>query len=95
MVGITPVSGTLTMEVLAATLTNAEQSDTEQVTALAIDPLKVGNLVTLISYDSDTQLGDLAIVARDAASPGTKILSPTVYISGTKTDVDVYRLPLA
>jgi hypothetical protein len=93
MVGITPVSGDLSMEDLAATLTSDEQMGFQEVTGLAIDPAAPRNLVTTISQPNAP--GPLAIVARGADSAGTKFLSPTVYISGTKTDVDVYRLPLA
>jgi hypothetical protein len=77
---------------LAATLTTEEQLKFEQLTVLAIDPAKPQNLATFINQPN--QLGQLAIVARGAASQGTKILSPTVLIGGTKTAVDVYRLPL-
>jgi hypothetical protein len=93
MVGTTPVSGDLSMEDLAATLTSDEQLGFQEVTGLAIDPAQPRNLVTTISQPNAP--GPLAIVARDADSAGTKFLSPTVYISGAKTDVDVYRLPQA
>ena len=92
MAGTVPVSGKLTMEHLAATLTRREQTAFEQVTALAIDPAQARNLVTTISQDQ--QLGALSICAKGAPSQGTKVLSTTVYISGQKTDVDLYRLPL-
>lgn len=92
MAGTVPVSGKLTMENLAATLTRREQSAFEQVTALAVDPTKTRNLVTTVSQDQ--QLGALSICAAGAASEGTKVLTATVYISGNKTDIDLYRLPL-
>ena len=92
MAGTIPVSGNLTMDNLAATLTRREQMAFEQVTALAIDPSKTRNLVTTVTQDQ--QLGALSICAKDAASQGTKVLSTTVYVSGKKTDVDLYRLPL-
>ncbi len=95
MPGIIPVPGDLTLDGLAATLTKNEQLAIERTTALAIDTSQPRNLVTTEIYDGDVQLGKLAIVARGADSPGTKFLSPTVYISGAKTDVDVYRLPLS
>ena len=91
MAGTVPVSGDLTMDNLAATLTRREQSAFEQVTALSIDPAQTRNLVTTVSQPQ--QLGALSICAAGAASQGTKILSTTVYISGTKTNVDLYRLP--
>jgi hypothetical protein len=90
MAGTTPVSGDLTMVDLAATLTQNEQLLFEQVTGLAVDPTQARNLVTMV--DQANILGTLAIVAKGGASGGMKILSTTVYISGTKTDVDVYRL---
>jgi hypothetical protein len=93
MVGTIPVSGSLTMEGLAATLTKNEQ-DFTQLTALGVDTAagSQGNLATFIAQDN--QLGALAVVASKAASHGTKVLSTTVYIGGTKTSIDVYRLSL-
>ncbi|MGD0831889.1 MAG: hypothetical protein ABR907_13155 [Terracidiphilus sp.] len=93
MVGTLPVSGSLTMESLAATLTKYEQ-DFAQLIALDVDTAagSKGNLATFKAQDN--QLGALAIVASGASSTGTKILSPTVYISGTQTKIDVYRLDL-
>ena len=92
MIGTLPVSGSLTLEVLASTLTKYEQ-DFAQLTALSVDTAAGSqrNLATFITQDN--QLGALAIVASGAASQGTKVLSTTIYISGTQTKVDVYRLP--
>ena len=90
MAGTVPLSGDLTMENLAATLTRREQDAFEQVTALSIDSTQARNLVTTVSQSR--QLGALSICAAGAASQGTKILSTTVYISGAKTGVDLYRL---
>ena len=90
MAGTVPVSGDLTMDNLAATLTRREQTAFEQVTALSIDSAQVRNLVTTVSQTQ--QLGALSICAAGAASRGTKILSTTVYISGVKTNIDLYRL---
>jgi hypothetical protein len=90
MAGTVPVSGDLTMDDLAATLTRREQSAFEQVTALTIDPAQTRNLVTTVSQPQ--QLGALSICAAGAASQGTKILSTTAYISGTKTNINLYRL---
>lgn len=92
MAGTVPVAGNLTMENLAATLTRNEQLAFEQVTALTIDPTQVRNLVTTVSQPQ--QLGALSICAAGAAIQGTKVLSTTVYISGAKTNIDLYRLPL-
>jgi len=83
------------MEGLASTLTKYEQ-DFAQLTVLDIDPAagSQGNLATFIMQNN--QLGALTIVASGAAKPSnaTNVLSATVYISGTKTPVDVYRLAL-
>ncbi len=78
---------------LAATLTAEEQSQFEQMTALAVDPAAARNLATFIAQPA--QLGELSICASGAVSAGTKVLSTTAYISGVKTKIDVYRLPLA
>jgi hypothetical protein len=93
MAGTVPVAGNLTMVNLAATLTKHEQLAFEQVTGLAVDPAQARNLVTTV--DQPLQLGALSICAKGGASGGTKVLSTTAYIAGTKTGVDVYRLPLA
>jgi hypothetical protein len=92
MVGTSPVSGDLPMDGLAATLTAEELGQFEQLTALAVDPASARNLATFISQP--TQLGELSICASGAASPGTKILSTTAYISGKQAKIDVYRLAL-
>jgi len=89
MAGTVPVSGSLSMEDLAATLTKNEQLGFEQVTALSIDSAQARNLVTTISQAQ--QLGALSICAAGSVSTGTKILSTIVYISGIKTNIDLYR----
>lgn len=91
MAGTYPVDGNLSMPDLAATLTRKEQLDFQQLTGLAVDPAQPRNQATFINQNN--QLGKIAIVAKGASSQGTKILSTTVYVNGTKTDVDVYRLP--
>jgi hypothetical protein len=91
MAGTAPVSGNLSMENLAATLTKQEQLGFEQVTGLAIDSTQPRNLVTTISQAA--QLGILSICASGTAHAGTKILSTTAYVSGTKTNIDLYRAP--
>ncbi len=85
-----PISGTLTMDVLAASLTTNEQLNFQEVTALAADSTQVQNLVT--TKDQPNQLGALSLCATGATSPGTKLFSTTVYISSEKKAVDVYRL---
>jgi hypothetical protein len=78
---------------LANILTSQESLDRTQVTALTMDTAagSQGNLVTFIAQPK--QLGRLSICASGATSPGTKILSTTININGTQTNVDVYRLP--
>jgi hypothetical protein len=77
---------------LANILTGQEQLDRSQVTALTVDSAagSTGNLVTFIA--NAAQLGSLAICASGSANPGTKVLSTTIKINGTATQVDVYRL---
>jgi hypothetical protein len=91
MIGTTPAPGNLTMKDLAAELTRREQLSFEQVTVLMIDPTQVRNLVTTVSQTQ--QLGALSICAAGDPSLGTKILSTTAYVSGTKAQIDLYRLP--
>jgi hypothetical protein len=94
MVGTFAVAGNLSMSNLAATLTRNE-ADFTRLTALEVDT-RPGSSQNMATFENeDDQLGQLGIVARGAASPGTKILSPTVFINNTKTDIDVYRLALA
>lgn len=89
--GTAPVSGDLTMAELAATLTRREQLAFEQVTALTFDPAQARNLATTVAQVQ--QLGALSVCVAGAANNGTKVLSTTVYVSGTKTAIDLYRLP--
>ena len=91
MAGTVPVSGNLDMQGLAATLTKHEQLAFERVTALTIDSTQTRNLVT--TANEPQQLGALSICATGGTSPGTKVLSTTAYISGAKTQIDLYRLP--
>ncbi len=91
MAGTVPVSGDFTMQKLADTLTRHEQLADERITALTIDTTQARNLVTSVSEPQ--QLGAISIVAAGAPSHGTKVLSTTAYISGTKTQIDLYRLP--
>lgn len=90
MAGTFPVSGKLSMVDLAATLTTHEQLSFEQVTGLAADTTRPRNLVTTI--DQPKQLGAIEICAKGAKQEGAKILSTTAYISGTKKEIDLYRL---
>lgn len=92
MAGTIPADGNLTMDTLAASLTNEEQMGFEQLTALTADTTATRNLATFINQEK--RLGALAVVASGAASQGTKVLSTTIFVAGTKTAVDVFRLPL-
>lgn len=89
MAGTTPVAANLSMDDLAATLTTKEQLDLERVTGLTADTTQARNLVATVNDDTD--LGPLAICASGAASSGTKLLSTTAYILGSKQAVDLYR----
>lgn len=95
MAGTLPAPGDKSMLDLAGYLTQKEQLDFLQLTALTVDPAPAANRNLATYINQDAQLGALAIVAQAAASQGTRILSTTAYISGTKTDIDVYRLPLS
>ena len=93
MAGTIPVDGNMTAQALGDALTRHEQTMFEQVTGLTIDTTQARNLVTTVS--TDASLGVLSVCAAGGESPGTKVLSTTVYISGTQTEVDLYRLPLS
>lgn len=96
MAGQYPVDANLSMVNLAATLTSKEQLSFFQLTGLTVDTTQTRNLAAFDNQaNPNVQLGSLAICSKGATSPGTKILSTTAYISGTKTDIDVYRLPLS
>ncbi len=84
-----PISGTLTMVGLAATLTKYEQLGFLQVPGLTVDPNQVRNLATTVAQER--QLGVLSICTAEAAHAGTKILTTTAYISGVTTMIDLYR----
>ncbi len=90
-VGTVPQPGDLSMGDLADRLTQKEQDNFTQLTGLTMDSTAgvQRNLATFIAQDN--QLGQLAIVARDTASVGTKLFSTTAYILGAPTAVDVYR----
>lgn len=92
MIGTLPVPANLSMTDLASLLTIKEQLTFVQLVALSADPGRELNLATYI--DQPEQLGALAIVSMGVSSPGTKILSTTVYIMNAKAAIDVYRLPL-
>lgn len=96
MLGTVPAPGDLSTEDLSTYLTRKEQSNFAQLTALTADPAAGSNrnLATYIDQQQD-QLGALLVCAKGASSQGTKILSTAAYISGTKTEIDVYRLPLS
>lgn len=87
-----PVSGDLSMENLAASLTTYEQLVFEKVSVLKADATSSKNILTL--EDCPDQLGALFICKAGGASGGNKLFTTTAFISGHKLDVDVYRLPL-
>jgi hypothetical protein len=93
-VGRVPAPGNLSLSDLANELSYQEQVNFTQLTALTSDPTAASqNLATYIIRT--TPITNLAIVATGTSSPGTAITTnTTVYVSGAKTAVDVYRLPL-
>jgi hypothetical protein len=99
MVGTIPAPGNLSMSDLADYLTDKEQLNFTQVTALTVDPAaeKKRNMATYIAHPD--QLGALLICASGEkpaqTTEATPPLSTTAYISGNKTAIDIYRLPLA
>lgn len=94
MPGTVPVNGNYSMGDLANYLTEKEQLDFTQLTALTIDSVtgQQRNLATFTPQPN--QLGPLAICAKGASSSGTKLFTTTVYVSNAQTSIDVYRLAL-
>jgi hypothetical protein len=94
MAGTFPVNGNYSVDDLANYLTTKEQLDFTQLTALTIDSTTghQRNLATFVAQPN--QLGPIAICAKGANSPGTKLFSTTAYISNAQTSIDVYRLAL-
>jgi hypothetical protein len=98
MVGDFPAPGNMSMSGLAAYLTDKEQLNLAQVTKLVVDPAaeKKSNIATYIAQPD--QLGAVLICASgakpDQTTDTTPPLSTTAYISGIKTAIDIYRLPL-
>jgi len=99
MVGTIPAPGDMSMSGLAAYLTDKEQLNFTQLTELTVDPAaeKKLNMATYIAHPD--QLGALLICASgkkpDQKTDTTAPLPTTAYISGSKTAIDIYRLPLA
>ena len=90
MTGTVPVSGQLSMQQLADTLTKYEQLDFQRVTGLVADHANSRNLVTFTPESQ--RLGRIAIFATGNASSGTKFLSAIALISGAETHIDLCRL---
>jgi hypothetical protein len=88
------ITGSLTMEILASTLSAREQRMNELLTALKVDPAGVDNLADFVDNQQPVQQGLLTICASGAAPKGVKVLSTTAYVSSKKTAIDVYRLPV-
>ncbi len=93
-VGQVPAPGNLTSSDLANELSFQEQSDFTRLTGLVADSNNVGQ--NLANFTQRTvPITYLAIVPTGTPSTGTAfITNTTVYISGTLTSVDVYRLPI-
>jgi hypothetical protein len=93
-VGQVPAPGNLSLSDLANELSFQEQVNFTQLTALTFDPTNTSQ--NLATYKVRTApITNLAIVSTGTNSPGTGITTnATIYVSGTKTAVDVYRLPL-
>lgn len=93
MLGQIPVDGSGTMADTANAITRNEQLGFVQLTALVANPNSTNNLATFVA--STVQYGAVSIVPTGTKSPGTAITTnTTIYVSGTKTAVDVYHLPL-
>ncbi len=93
MTGTVPVSGQLSLQQLADTLTKYEQYDFQRVTGLVADHAGSRNLVTLTPEPQ--RLGRIAVASTGSTGSGVKFLSAIVYVSGVETHVDLYRLPIA
>lgn len=92
-VGQVPAPGNFSLSELANELSFQEQVNYTQLTALVFDPTGIQNLATYIART--VPITNLAIVPTGTSSIGTAISSnTTIYVSGSKTAVDVYRLPL-
>ena len=93
MVGEIPVPGSNSMADTANAITRNEQDGFTELTTLVADPKSTNNLANFIA--STVQYGAVSIVHTGTSSPGTAIITnTTIYVSGAKTAVDVYRLPL-
>jgi hypothetical protein len=93
MVGEIPVPGSNSMADTANAITRNEQLGFTQLTSLVADSKSTNNLATFIA--STVQYGAVSIVPTGTSSPGTAIITnTTIYVSGVKTAVDVYHLPL-
>lgn len=90
-------NGKLTMDDLATTISDYEQDNQKVLVTLSTDTANSRNLAGFDPQPYGVTLGLISIVATGASAPtgGTKIqANNTIYISGTLTAVDVYRLPL-
>jgi len=93
MLGQIPVAGSGSMADTANAITRNEQLGFAQLTDLIADPNSTNNLATFMI--STVQFGAVSIVPAGTISPGTAIVTNTnIYVSGVKTAVDVYHLPL-
>lgn len=93
MTGTVSIAGNLDLATLSDTITQHEQWSSVQLTGLVADNKSTDNLATFNART--TPIGGAAIVPTGTSSPGTAITTnTTIYVSGTKTAVDVYHLPL-
>ena len=93
MIGTVKYSASWTMDELARTCTENENWSFAQLSSLhSIEP--AANLATFVKSGSLEGLNDLVVVAKGSkpTANGTYLFTATVYVSDTKTDVDVYRL---
>ena len=91
-VGQVPAPGNLSFDDLANELSYQEQVNFTRLTGLVADSNSADeNLANFVQRP--VPIGCLAIVPTGASSSGTVFISnSTIYISGTKTAVDVCRL---
>jgi hypothetical protein len=92
MPGTYPLDSNFTITQLADTITEFEGWDRSALTVLAADE---SASKTMATYTARTQeIGGIAVVSTGADSAGTLLLkNKSVYIQGTLTAVDIYRLP--
>jgi hypothetical protein len=87
------VSGNLSKEDLAATLTRKEQLGLLELKTLVQSPSSDGT--NQAGFENQpNQLGELAVVDAGATSSGSKLFSTKAFILKKLSNIDIYRLPL-